>query len=512
MSGARRTIEVLVDEVTLMEDRARVVRRATVDLPAGVHRLTIEDVAPVLLDKTLAARLDAGRVRGVRAVREALHRPASRDEALRALDASLEEARDAVRRLDRRVRRLEDALRHLAEAGEQTVRELSEDAAWSRADAASSGAHLDALAERERGLREARVGAHRELAERRRELSRLEARRRSAASPRAGVRAHLWVDLELEGGGPHHLEVEYVAPNACWRPAHRATLAGDRVRFETEGCVWQNTGEDWPDASLRLSTQRPSLGVEPPRLSTDRLRVKRRSEAVHVEQRQRAVETSGLGRDVTAAPELPGIDDGGETLELRATHRARVPSDGRPHRVPLFEFTADAQATLRCVPELTAAVLLESTQPNAGPHPILAGPVDLVRGGGFVGRTTVLFVAPGERFELGWGPDPALRVRREVDEREPETNLLRSWIAVEKRVTIALSNLGAEAKRLELVERVPVSELEKVKIDVDREHTTDGRAPDADGMLRWTVELAPFGRDAVDLRWTLRRHADVVGL
>ena len=33
----------------------------------------------------------------------------------------------------------------------------------------------------------------------------------------------------------------------------------------------------------------------------------------------------------------------------------------------------------------------------------LAGPVDLIRDGGFAGRTTLLYVAAGEGFALGWG-------------------------------------------------------------------------------------------------------------
>ena len=49
--------EVPVVEVTLLEDRALVVRRGLVELPPGRSRLRIDGVAPVLVDKTLAAAL-----------------------------------------------------------------------------------------------------------------------------------------------------------------------------------------------------------------------------------------------------------------------------------------------------------------------------------------------------------------------------------------------------------------------------------------------------------------------
>ena len=50
-------IEAPVVEVTVLEDRAHVVRRGRIELPAGTSRLRIDGVAPVLADKTLCAAL-----------------------------------------------------------------------------------------------------------------------------------------------------------------------------------------------------------------------------------------------------------------------------------------------------------------------------------------------------------------------------------------------------------------------------------------------------------------------
>jgi len=56
---SRQTIEahIPIVEVTLMEDRAHVVRRGPVQLPGGQARLRVNQVAPVLSDKTLSATL-----------------------------------------------------------------------------------------------------------------------------------------------------------------------------------------------------------------------------------------------------------------------------------------------------------------------------------------------------------------------------------------------------------------------------------------------------------------------
>ena len=50
--------------------------------------------------------------------------------------------------------------------------------------------------------------------------------------------------------------------------------------------VRRDTGEDWNDVDLLFSTQRPSLGTEPPLLSNDVLRLKKKEAQVHVETRE----------------------------------------------------------------------------------------------------------------------------------------------------------------------------------------------------------------------------------
>ena len=132
----------------------------------------------------------------------------------------------------------------------------------------------------------------------------------------------------------------------------------------------------------------------------------------------------------------------------RAPERATVPSDGRPYRVRLGSFRGDAELELVAFPELSPSVLLKSAQDNRGTGPLLAGPVDLVRSSGLCGRTSIRYVAPGERFELGWGPDADLRVSREVEALDEKSRMLSSWAVRRTLVRVKLSNLGGEPRKL----------------------------------------------------------------
>ncbi|MEM9069074.1 MAG: mucoidy inhibitor MuiA family protein [Myxococcota bacterium] len=505
----RTSVSVPVREVTVLEDRASVTRRGRVSLPAGRSRLQVRGVAPVLVDKTLQGTLSVGAILDARVGRRTLSKT-ERDDDAAALQETFRSLKDQIAGLHAQLRvgeleasGLRDALRCLAS-------EISDDVAWGKGasswDSAWTSLEEQAVA-REVANAELRHTLE-PLEEERRDL----ARRIEAASMASSSR-ECWidVDVELEHAGEAEIRLEYLVPSACWRPIHRATLKEDTVLIETDACVWQQTGEDWDEAILHVSTERPSLGAEPPGLAPDVLRTQKKSEVLAVEMRDQTIETSGLGEG-KVADELVGVDDGGEVRVLKAEAPANVPSDGRPHRIRVGGYEAEVERSLVAIPEKAAAVLLRTVQVHQGPAPLLAGPVVLIGESGPIGRTKVLFVAPGERFELGWGPDPRLRVHRTTERLDEKSRMLSSWIRVPHRVVLKLSNLSGDAIKFEVTERVPVSEVSQVTVEVEAEHTSGRKTPDRDGMIRWQISLGPRGQDTIRLGYTLARKSDVQGV
>ncbi len=509
-------VSLPVVRVTVLEDRASVRRAGPLELPLGHRRVRIEGLAPVLVDKTLSVVGEGVQVGDVTIRRQQIHRTAEVDSAeIEGLRAEERELRRTLAELDARAEGYEGEVATLARALELQVAEVGEDAAWGRT---SEDWRADFVGLRE-AMEEARAEVARIRGERKlRDQELRDLRQRLQAMTDVGVdrRCSLEVDVTVEREGAT-LQVDYIVPSAAWRPTHRAHLLPDgRVRFETEACVWQRTGEDWADVELRVSTERTSAGAEPPTLHTDELRVQPKDAVVRVEAREREVETLGTGEAprMAEAAELPGVDDGGSAILREVTGPVRIPSDGRPHRALLGSFQTEAEVAFVCMPELEAAVVLRTRLRNESTEAILAGPVELFRDAGPAGRSRVLYVAPGERFDLGWGPEPSLRVHREAREEPTESGMLSRWVETPHRVTVRVGHLGLADRSydVELVERVPVSELEAVRVEVDGDVTSEGARPDADGFVRWQHRMRPRDRWQVELRWTLAKKKDVVGV
>jgi uncharacterized protein (TIGR02231 family) len=163
------------------------------------------------------------------------------------------------------------------------------------------------------------------------------------------------------------------------------------------------------------------------------------------------------------------------------------------------------------MPEIALQVVLKSEQTNNSTLPILAGPVDLVRSTEYVGRTTVSFIAPQEKFALGWGTDANMRVQRTQSQKR-EKNHLTQWNTITNTVSIFLSNIGDETRKITMTERIPVSELEKVKIEVVQDETSDRIQPDINGFCNWNLHLPPYSQAKVILVYKIAAAPDIEGL
>ena len=508
-----------VTTVTLLEDRAQVQRIAKVTLAAGLWRVQIDRVAPILSDKSLRAefsdRQSGARVNDVRVRRRMLIKESDRSGLIEELKTEWRSQYEQYNVLTEDRQQLEEQFQQIGIILGKALQELPIDAAWGQVDPMAWRSQLQPLFQKMRESRSEILHTYHAQAKLKSAIERLVSRIQAETRPDQIFIAHIEADLAIAETGDYELAFDYVVPNAFWRPYHQAQLQmeeNSQLTFRTDGCVWQNTGEEWLNVDLVFSTARASLGTEPPLLTDDWLNIREKAKKIAVEMRDQTVKTTGLG--AAAKPEaidLPSVDDGGEVRTIRAPQKANIPSDGNPYRVPLFQFQSSAKIEYVLMPEIALQVVLKSEQTNNATLPILAGPVDLVRATEYVGRTTISFIAPQEKFALGWGTDANMRVQR-IQSQKREKNHLTQWNTITNTVSIFLSNIGDEVRKITMTERIPISELEKVKIEVVQDETSDRLQPDANGFCTWDLHLSPYSQSKVNLVYKIAAAPDVEGL
>jgi uncharacterized protein (TIGR02231 family) len=76
------------------------------------------------------------------------------------------------------------------------------------------------------------------------------------------------VSVSAEAASSVEMEINYVVANAGWNPVYdlRAISTKSPIQLNYKANVYQNTGEEWKNVKLKLSTANPSLGGLKPEL------------------------------------------------------------------------------------------------------------------------------------------------------------------------------------------------------------------------------------------------------
>ncbi len=121
-------------------------------------------------------------------------------------------------------------------------------------------------------------------------------------------------------------------------------------------------------------------------------------------------------------------------------------------------------------------------------------------------------MAPAQEFKLFLGPDEQVRVEREMTSREVEKNLMGNVRRHHYAYVIKLENLKTFPVRLTILDQIPVSRHETIKVKL-RETNPAPQTNDM-GELRWELVLRPQSKSELRFEYSIEapRDARVTGL
>ena len=278
-------------------------------------------------------------------------------------------------------------------------------------------------------------------------------------------------DLEVvivSHGGEAQLGVDYLVRSAGWRPQYDLRAAKDArsVELVYRVQVWQQTGEDWTDVALLLSTARPRQGAQgpeprpswvdivvPPPASHRRLETLGAS--VEPAERMRKLGYA-TGTDLylgelmedkgsTLSP-FAAVEDEGLSARFRLARRETIESRDQPTTVLVGRSTLGAEPEYICVPAIDTTVWLRGRTTNDSEWPLLPGRAAVFFGADFLGHATMETVQPGAEFTLHLGAVPGLTVERtQIENLRKGPGFLGSKETLIDGYRIHLENHGALA-------------------------------------------------------------------
>ncbi|CAB3666529.1 MULTISPECIES: mucoidy inhibitor MuiA family protein [Achromobacter] len=518
-----------IGAVTVYQDRAVVTRAASSELPAGEHELVLEKLPASLQENSLqvsakssgqATLLDV-RVRDAFQADTANERVKQLEDQIRKLQGQQAALDDEAAVLDNQrelVAMMQRGATEPAKDGPRpTLDELKAIQALSADTLSRTLAGLRRVAEQRDDLERQLSAAQGELGQLQGQLN----RRTKTVTLR----------VNLARAGKLDLNVSYAVAGARWTPSYDARLrpADRSVDLGYFGVIRQNTGEDWNNVKLTLSTARPALGGGAPKLNPWIIDVAAppppmpapvaaAAPAMRPEPRARQSPKAAYAEAAAAdmAPVLEEAKVSTAEVQSEATSAsfqirqpATLPSDNSTQRVAITTAKLPATLQYQSTPALREAAFLTALANNNTEYPFLAGTLNTFLEDAFVAASSMKPVMPGEKVELALGADDGISIKRQLVNRFTEST---GFSGNGKRVTyeykITVKNNKATKEQVSFKDRLPISRNEKIEVKLLSPADRDIKRED-DGVLVWNWDMEPGkSRDAV-LKFSVDYPGDI---
>jgi len=314
------------------------------------------------------------------------------------------------------------------------------------------------------------------------------------------------VMVDIASEGTLKLEVSSVIGRASWVPSYDVRLGSDAKSSELtfRAMVRQQTGEDWKNVALTLSTARPSAGGAPPEMNPWRISFYRpqlpmaapmmsmasapvRAKKAKSVKKEMADEDYKVAEEAPAAYATAQVSDEQSSVAFTIPRPIDVPADGSQQGsiIAIEQFPVNMEYL--AIPKLSPFVFLKSEIVNKAAYPLLPGKVNTFVGNTFTGNSYLKKVAAGEKFDLYFGVDDQLTVKREELKQYKEAGLFGKNKA-SYRYRIELGNFRKEALTVTLRDQLPIAGDEEIKILLD-EPTVKPDEQKNDGTLIWKLPM-----------------------
>jgi uncharacterized protein (TIGR02231 family) len=526
---ADASISSRVVKATVYTDRAMVTREGKADVTPGVRQITIGGLPPILQDQSVRVSASGNAQAKILEVRvDQVFLDTVSAARIKPLLQTRKSLNDEIRVLNDRLAVLthqRDFLNKITIASQESIaRELRTqkpsaddwgkllgffDAEFSKLDAESR--QIDG---KRTALQEKLEAVEKELA--------------SAGGNPEKIEKLITVVFDVQRGGSLAMEASYLISQAGWTPAYdiRVSSADTMVELTYAAFVRQNTGEDWRDIQMTLSTAQPALGGTPPELQPWYVSVAPQIRGGRAEGGMAILDESAPGggakmlrkdRPVPAsvaasAPVAFQTADVKESLTSASfpiTGETTVPADNADHRVTVMIAPLGGTFSHSASPKLQAEAFFKAALRNSTDYPLLPGPMSVYVDNGFVSISRLPAVMPGEKFDAFLGADNGVHIERKLLNRVTDiSGLFSKTRKTRYEILIIAENRKKTPQTLSLRENVPVSQDERVKVEIVLPHP-DEASPDANGILTWQIHLAPGEKREFRVQYSIEAPIDL---
>jgi uncharacterized protein (TIGR02231 family) len=333
-------------------------------------------------------------------------------------------------------------------------------------------------------------------------------------------------------------ELSYYVTNCGWVPMYdiRIKDVNTPADITAKANVYQNTGQDWQNIDISLSTGNPAKGNTKPVLNPWQLflsnkntyRSKARYEKsvnmqAPMESKSEEMRDMPQSINAKALQVLPGVSSGSSVTPSSFTNvnatttnsifDIKIPytikSDGKDNIVEIQKYEVAAKYAYFAIPKVDRDAFLVADLIGWDKNELLPGDANVYFEKNYVGKTYFDSRIVDDTLSFALGRDNNVRIdRKKVKELSEKVSITNNYIKQTREFEIDLKNTRKSEITIELEDQIPMSTNEELTIE---KINAEGAIYDKQtGKLTWNITLAPGQSKTLKFGYSVRYPKNMI--
>jgi len=509
---SKKPVDSKFDNVTVFLNGAQVSRKATVQIPKGTTDLVFHDVSTAVNSQSIQVTTDFDIT-----VLSVNHQINYIEE---------QSKREEITKLDTQLKALKEKLNYqmaMLQVFQQEENMLIKNQAIGGSNVLLKAADLKEAMDFQRArmtevknkqleINQLISGINKDITKIQQQLNELNAQNTRASG-------EIVVTVVAKEAGLAKMGISYVVNNAGWYPSYdlRVTDISKPMYLKYKANVYQNTGEEWKDVKLTLSSGDPKESGTKPILSVWNLDYAARSmqgleenvgvmlrgkmKGLEVQEKDMMIRGSEPSMALATIPKAI-VSEGQTAFQFAIEQAYNIPSDGKQHTVDVQENTINAQYEYICVPKKDKDAFLTARITNWEELNLLNGDANLYFEGTYLGKAFLNTRNTKDTLEISLGRDKNILVNRTKLKEFSRNQILGSSKTDERSWEITIRNKKQQPINLTIQDQFPIA-INK-DIVVDKGNYKEGTLDETTNIITWRLKIDPAKEKKIGFNYSVK--------
>lgn len=349
------------------------------------------------------------------------------------------------------------------------------------------------------------------------------------------------VIVDVETAQTSSIDLKYMVSNCGWQANYdlRADNITDKISLKYKAKVYNNTGNDWADVNLSLSTSDPNLSASAPELAPWYLnysslmnqtndafqgneyvvpdnrtytkyyqnwnsapQISQNLDGVYATDSFNYEQTQNTADNPEDNIKFTNIEVSQLSTTFEIAKKYYIPSDAKPYLVDITEHSLNATFSHKAVPKLDKDAFLLANIVGWESLDLVPGPTQVYFSEAFVGQSYINTSNVADTLRLSFGRDTKIPVSRKLVQEFSDKKVIGSNRKDNYTYKIIAKNNRDIPVRLSLYDQIPISQDSDISITINE--TSAATYNETTGKLTWLLNLKPGESKSYQISFTIK--------